>query len=188
MNSAAAKELRAEWEHEGPDNILFNSCFRIQNQACEAAGRYIPLVIENVLGAIPWVGRSKWNFGSFHLWGDVPALMPINLKSGSKVPGFRFDRSGKSFQTASVEATGVKVPSEDGGRRTDVGKKAKFTSRDCGTEGTKIGGDWFSDPQSTCQKHGSKSPARKAASATIAKIPPILSQHIAQVYKPMETR
>jgi site-specific DNA-cytosine methylase len=59
-----------------PDNSLFEACFRIQREACEAAGRHIPLVVENVKGAQKWVGRSRWNYGSFHLWGDVPALMP----------------------------------------------------------------------------------------------------------------
>lgn len=56
---------------------LFDACFRIQREGCEAAGRHIPLVVENVRGAQEWVGRSRWNFGSFHLWGDVPALMPM---------------------------------------------------------------------------------------------------------------
>ena len=60
-----------------PDNALFDACFRIQREACEAAGRHIPLIVENVAGAQPWVGRARWNFGSFYLWGDVPALMPI---------------------------------------------------------------------------------------------------------------
>jgi hypothetical protein len=59
-----------------PDNTLFDACFRIQREACEASGRHIPLIVENVRGANPWVGRSRWNYGSFHLWGDVPALMP----------------------------------------------------------------------------------------------------------------
>lgn len=60
-----------------PDNALFEACFRIQREACEAAGRHIPLVVENVRGAQKWVGRARWNFGSFYLWGDCPALMPI---------------------------------------------------------------------------------------------------------------
>jgi hypothetical protein len=57
-------------------NRLFNACFRIQREACEAAGHHIPMVVENVRGAIPWVGRSRANYGSFHFWGDTPALMP----------------------------------------------------------------------------------------------------------------
>lgn len=164
-----------------PDNSLFEACFRIQKEAIEAAGHFIPLIVENVRGAQKWVGRSRWNYGSYHLWGDIPALMPMS--KAIKVPGFRFDGSGKSFQSASVEHTGVKVPS-DKGRRTDIGKGARFTSRDCGTEGIKIGGDWFSDPNSTCRKHGSKSKARKAASAAIAKIPFELSRYIAKHFKP----
>jgi hypothetical protein len=178
---ALAAEVRADPARLAKELALFNACFRIQREASEAAGRHIPMVVENVRGAIPWVGRSRGSFGSFHLWGDVPALMPTPVgRSAVKVPSFRFDGQGGSFQTASV-------------RRTDPGKGARFTSRDCGVErlhgvdqetGVKIGGDWFSDPTSTCRRHGSKSKARKAASAMIAKIPDQLSRHIGMVYWP----
>ena len=60
-----------------PDNELFDVCFRLQREACEAAGRRIPLIVENVRGAQPWVGRARWHYGSYYLWGDIPALMPI---------------------------------------------------------------------------------------------------------------
>ena len=97
-----------------PDNTLFEACFRIQREACEAAGRHIPLIVENVRGAQPWVGRARWNFGSFYLWGDVPALMPITLKI-AKVPGFRFDGSGKSFNIAHNTTSGKgQNPCRDG--------------------------------------------------------------------------
>ena len=216
-----------------PDNALFEACFRIQREACEAAGRHIPMVVENVRGAQPWVGRARWNFGSFYLWGDVPALMPTTFArdsfkemhgsgmgggrifgkhnphlDGVKVPGVRFDGSGKSFQLASV-AEHVKVPS-DRSRRTDPGKGARFTSRDCGDEGTKQRGsgaawfdkalderrreataikngkDWFGagDDCSLQRRHGSKSSGRKFASALIAKIPLALSRHIARAWWP----
>lgn len=228
-----ADETGAELERL---NALFNACFRIQREACEAADRHIPLVVENVRGAIPWVGRSRWNYGSFHLWGDVPALMPPTVRA-TKVPGFRFDGRGGSFQTASVEETGVKAP---GMNWSDQSKRGQDFTRLAGQHalegrksndgswfnigspgqkvvaqnpdgrllhrrdghsrtrhltnpaehaaianemGTKIGGDWFSDPQSTCRKHGSKSKARKAASARIAKIPPALSRWIAAHYR-----
>jgi hypothetical protein len=50
---------------------LFNACFRIADEiGC-------PVIIENVKGAQPWVGRAKWHYGSFYLWGSVPALMPV---------------------------------------------------------------------------------------------------------------
>jgi C-5 cytosine-specific DNA methylase len=115
-----------------PDNTLFEACFRIQREACEAAGRHIPLIVENVRGAQRWVGHARWNYGSFYLWGDVPALMPV-ARAAAKVPSFRFDGGGQSFQSASV-------------RRTAVGNGARFTSRDCGVEGRKHQGDWFRDP------------------------------------------
>ena len=129
---------------------LFDACFRIQREAEAAAGRHIPRVVENVRGVQKWVGRAKWAFGSFYLWGDVPALMPI-AKKPTKAPGFRFDGSGRSFQTACVE-----------------GQKG-FAVR--------LG-------DSEHAKTGSKSKARKAASAQIAKIPPVLSRYIAATYRP----
>ena len=192
---------------------LFDACFRIQREAIEAAGHFIPLVVENVRGGCAWFGRSRWNYGSFHLWGDVPALMPLTAQA-TKVPGFRFDGSGGSFQSASVEHSGVKAPgmnwsdqtkrgqdftriaglhaqgikqASGGGRRTDPGKGGRFTSRDCGIEsGCKGGGDWFGAGEdcSLMRKTASGSSARKAASAAIAKIPLPLSRHIARVYKP----
>ena len=175
-----AAAIRADTSGEALEklNRLFNACFRIQVEASIAAGRYIPLVIENVRGAQPWVGRAQGNFGSFYLWGDLPPIMPKAVKA-SKLPGFRFDGSGRSFQTASVAAH-VKVPSEQG-RRTDLGKGARSTSRDCGLEGRKNGGDWVgSGENASLQRlHGSKSNGRKMAAAMIAKIPLPLSRHIA---------
>ena len=200
---AKAKAAAIRADATGKDlerlNRLFNACFRIQREACAAAGRHIPLVVENVRGAQPWVGRARWNFGSFYLWGDVPALMPTAIKGEHvKAPGMNWSDPSKRGQdftrlAGKYAMTGVKVPSQQG-RRTDPGKGARFTSRDCGVEalhtvsddsGTKIGGDWFSDPNSTCRKHGSKSKARKAASAMIAKIPLPLSSYIARHYLPL---
>ena len=57
-----ADETGAELERL---NRLFNACFRIQRDACAASGRHIPMVVENVRGAQPWVGRARYNFGSF---------------------------------------------------------------------------------------------------------------------------
>jgi len=188
LAKAKAAAIRADTTGESlvALNRLFNACFRIQAEASLAAGRYIPLVVENVRGAEPWVGRSRWNFGSFYLWGDVPALMPSAIKaqkfnpdgtnhgtgswfaiadsknrgsSGQKVPGFRSDGSGKSFQSASVN--GLKA-AQDG----------------LGGYGGNFG--WNNTPM---RRGNSKSAGRKAASAMIAKIPLILSRHIAATYR-----
>jgi len=166
-NSKAAKELRAKWEAEGPDNRLFDACFRIQREASEAAGRHIPLIVENVRGAQEWVGRAPWNYGSFYLWGDVPALMPVRLRGDfNKIPPAVNDaiRNGKS-------------PA----RWTNPAEHCFNGISDA----VKVGGDWFRDP--ACHSaHASRSNARKAASAMIAKIPLPLSTHIARVYWPID--
>lgn len=162
---------------------LFYACFRIQIEASHAASRYIPLIIENVRGAQPWVGRSRWHYGSFHLWGDVPALMPITStrvhKQGiahrpngeTNFHGIKAgDRNKKWFNIAHNTTSGV-------GNNLD-GRKVPI-------EGTKQGGDWFNAEQPSMSRlYGSKSPQRKAASAMIARIPFALSRHIARVYKP----
>lgn len=78
---------------------------------------------------------------------------------GRKNPGFRFDGSGKSFQSESVNRH---------------------------VEGRKDGGDWFGAGEdcSLQRRAASRSPARKAASAKIAKIPFALSAWIARTYAP----
>jgi hypothetical protein len=92
-----------------PDNTLFESCFRIQREACAAAGRHIPLIVENVRGAQKWVGRARWNYGSFYLWGDVPALMPpissrAKLKGGDA--GWRERGPGRQLQDSAIKNLG----------------------------------------------------------------------------------
>lgn len=195
-------------------NRLFDACFRIQKEASIAAGHHIPMVVENVRGAIPWVGRSRWNFGSFHLWGDVPALMPITIRaqkfnpdgtnhpsgswfaiadsqnrglnSGQKVPGFRFDGSGKSFQSASVQ----EHTKNNGGswfniaHNTTSGKGRNPDGRKAGRDGLGGYGGNFGWDDTPLRRGSSKSPGRKMASAMIAKIPLPLSRHIAATYFP----
>ena len=155
---------------------LFDACFRIQREACEAAGRHIPLVVENVCGAQKWVGRARWHYGSFYLWGDVPALMPITRRA--KVSVFRFDGSGKSFQSDAVKVSGVNW--SDCSKHYDDTAKMQLAG-----SGIKQGGDWFNSTQPSISRlTGSKSTARRAASAHIAKIPYELSGHIAAAWKP----
>ena len=78
---------------------------------------------------------------------------------------------------------GTKLGSESG-RRTDPGKGARFTSRDCGDEGVKQFKDFHDSPIAAL---GSKSKARKQASAEIAKIPPSLAAWISKVFYPKES-
>jgi hypothetical protein len=146
-----------------PDNSLFEACFRIQQEAQAAAGRFIPLVVENVVGAQKWVGRARWHYGSFYLWGDVPALMP-------PVAQFKTREGGPWFAVSHN-----KVPPSN-----PVNDSIKGSN-----------GGWFNDNKRAgkgetgyLSRSGSKSTARKAASAAIAKIPLPLARHIAHAWKP----
>lgn len=135
-------------------NCLFNACFRIAHEAG------VPLIVENVRGAQPWVGRSAWNYGSFHLWGDVPALMPTTgkVKSGGAVGDDWFVHHNRQ----------------------------EFFDR---ANGHKNARNWWSDGKGNLSATtSSHSAARKAASAQIAKIPFPLAQHIARVFKPESGR
>lgn len=182
-----------------PDNTLFEACFRIQREACEAAGRHVPLVVENVCGAQKWVGRARWHYGSFYLWGDVPALMPITTRA--KVGGFSWSDFGKPDYKA-IAFNGeadkrLRATKNDGGswfavaHNTTSGHGQNPDGRKNPNGGP---GGWFGSYAeqkargtiSPGRMHGSKSSARKAASAHIAKIPFQLARHIARAWHPQE--
>jgi hypothetical protein len=206
MPWSRAKQIAAEYRSGARDvrklTALFDACFRIQREASEAAGHHIPLVVENVRGAIPWVGRSRWNFGSFHLWGDVPALMPMAkaIKMGRAPvsangttrrltnPAEWRDDDTREFGTKNNGGSWFaishnKVPHSRGDVIPD-------------DNGRKVSGDWFgsyadmkaSGTISPGRLHGKNSPKRKAASAMIAKIPLPLSRYIAAVYRPQDAQ
>jgi site-specific DNA-cytosine methylase len=152
---------------------LFNACFRIQREASEAAGRYIPLVVENVKGAQPWAGRARAHFGSYYLWGDVESvggrIVAGGLRFGQTLRAGRAQmfNPGSWFKIAGSKNRGVN------------GQKGE-------------GGAWFNDYKSrprgglierlSCTS--SHSSARKAASAQIAEIPFALASYIARSLKP----
>lgn len=206
--SQKAKALRAKWESEGPDNRLFEACFRIQREASAAAGHHVPMVVENVRGAQEWVGavfygldewmaasreerwrmgRSAWNFGSFHLWGDVPALMPVNLTKRMKYQSSCSERLWKDREVPRLNQGHAPLADGIKGIETD-----RATLPD-GTGGT----SWFGpgrrgDPRDVRRDESGAyalpggTHARKAASAMIAKIPTVLAEHIARVYLPKD--
>ncbi len=86
---------------------LFNSQFRIQREASEAAGRHIPMVVENVVGAQRWVGQAVFHYGSFYFWGDIPALMPW----GTAIKGFKKDMKQTPFSRFSSKSVERKMAS-----------------------------------------------------------------------------
>ena len=156
---------------------LFETCFRIQREASEAAGRHIPLIVENVKGAQRWIGRAKWHYGSYYLWGDVPALMPK-----AKV------RKGSKGIADGVAPLGTGSTSWFFGKRADP-RDVRINGGNLAlADGTKIplsGRARFADGLGSVP---SRSEARKHASAMIAKIPFPLAQYIARVFKPEGVR
>ncbi len=122
LAKAKAAEIRADTSGQmlADLNRLFDACFRIQAQASLAAGRHVPMVVENVRGAVPWVGRARWCHGSYALWGDVPALMPIRLRTeaikcgggwfGPGNPSWMRNYSSKSKKRRQMTAEIAKIP------------------------------------------------------------------------------
>jgi hypothetical protein len=197
-----------------PDNALFEACFRIQREASDAAGQHIPLVVENVCGAQKWVGRARWHYGSFYLWGDVPALMPIVRGVRKTAMAYAHHGSWKN-----VEGDDWRSTKNSGGSWFPQGNGASIVNNHGRDKLTKNnGGSWFNVAHNTTSGHGqnpdgrntianaqdgrkqagsgaawwrgevgmlpSHSSRRQAASAHIAKIPLPLARHIARAWSP----
>jgi C-5 cytosine-specific DNA methylase len=150
-------------------NELFNACFRIQREASEAAGRHIPLIVENVKGAEKWVGRARWHHGSFYLWGDTPALMPTTL--GRKNSGGSWFAVAPHNKERGQNPDGRKLPGNNAPRMWSERRIQRLAdaNRDSSS-------DFYLAPSSSNR--------RKAASAHIAKIPFPLANHIAKCFYP----
>jgi hypothetical protein len=191
MPFSRGKRMAAEYRDGTRDvrelTALFDACFRSQREACEAAGRHIPLVVENVCGAQPWVGRAKWHYGSYYLWGDVPALMPMtHARSKAPRPGngrqfvairpdqFRDDRK------VSTMGAGWYPPEHPKHQKgLAFNSHAEHSIKQHGS-----GRAWFSAEGQICRETSSRSPARRFASAMIAKIPFVLAKHIGEAWYP----
>lgn len=193
-----AKAVRADPERLDKELALFRACFRIQREASAAAGHHIPMVVENVRGIQPWVGKAAWNFGSFYLFGDVPALMPItNRRTNMKVGGINWSDLGKpDYKALAFNGTAEKRLREADGVKLGKANPDHRLMENWGRgDGIKQGGDWFNAAsldgdglQSISRRSGSKSTARKMAAARIAMIPFPLASHIARVYYPQDRR
>ena len=238
-------------EYEGSRNrqhltALFDACFRIQREACAVAGRHIPMVVENVKGAQPWVGRANANYGSFYLWGDiatvngniiglgrigfdVPILKAPKRSGGKANPDGTSHGQGSWFAIANSKNRGAAQKNGGGSWFNFAHNKGSGVGQNP-VNGVKHGGDCFSDPTRPGRQGGStktvghinkrdghghtrhltnqresdavkqpglsgpawfdqasvssKSNARKAASAAIAKIPPALAEYVGRFYFP----
>ena len=185
LAKAKAAAIRADTSGQALADLtrLFDACFRIQREACEAAGRHIPLIVENVKGAQPWVGRARFNFGSFYLWGDVPALMPPIVKRAPHIRDGEPHTKHLTNPGKHLAAEGVKQRSSGAAWFDDALNERRKAAT---AEARKVGGDWFGvgNDRSPMRQHHNGSTSRKFASAMIAKIPEALSRHIARTFHP----
>ena len=69
-----------------PNTSIWEACVRIAKE-CNA-----PLVLENVRGAQKYMGKAVAHYGSFYLWGDVPAMLP----HGRPIKGFVRNFEGRT--------------------------------------------------------------------------------------------
>lgn len=164
---------------------LFDACFRIQREASEVGGRCIPLVVENVKGAQPWVGTAQAHYGSFYLWGDVGSV-------GGAIAGHRPKfgesiRARRAIKNGGGSWFGIGSPGQvETGQNPVNGSGVKLAALDWngyGSPGYKPQGFNVTAAQKFKSDNG-WSDSRKAATAQIAKIPEPLARHIARIYRP----
>jgi hypothetical protein len=142
-----------------PDESIWRACERIARE-CNA-----PLILENVRGAQKYMGKSVTHYGSFYLWGDVPAMLPI----GRPVKGFTRSKSRMVFNYNRTKGI---FPGECERVNPVTFKKM------VGSEKYK---NRFEDHPSA--QMSSKSMSRKEWSARAAMIPLELSYWIGQCFK-----
>ena len=119
-------------------NALFNACFRIQREASAAAGHYIPMVVENVKGAQPWVGRAKANFGSYYLWGDI-AMVGNRIVAPRAEFGSQYARAYRAMKCGHPERHRIAHGEESTAHLTNKAEHAMKNN----------GGSWFAQAHNT---------------------------------------
>lgn len=107
-----------------PDTSIWEACVRIAAE-CGA-----PLILENVRGAQKFMGRAKAHYGSFYLWGDVPALLPKARSVGGRAPlsdlemarklHRRYEPSGKRGELRPDEIRGKETFSHNASKRAKI--------------------------------------------------------------------
>jgi hypothetical protein len=175
------KRCRELAKNVPPDKTIWEACVRIAKEL------KAPLILENVRGAQPYMGKADSHYGSFYLWGNVPALLP----SG---------RPFKGFHRANVNTTPFSGPGFKGGTdgkqwRGNMGPIPSFKGvsdrRDNfhaqGERGNRLKNGTRMSGRGAAQVGHHGSSARKQWSAQAAMIPYELAHWIGVCFKPKET-
>lgn len=161
-----------------PDTSIWEACVRIATEL------KAPLILENVKGAQKYMGRAAWHFGSYYIWGDVPALWPIPAhRCAVKVAG---QKQNEEYRLTE----GAKVPGQDWSRFKKTGQVSPHWNMQA-VKGK--GGSWFgktgqSGNPRACPVSGHSRSRRKEVSALIAMIPYPLALHIGQTFYPAQEK
>ncbi len=146
-----------------PDKTIWQNCERI------AWELNAPLIIENVRGAQPYMGKAQNHYGSFYFWGAVPALLPI----GRPTKGFG---PGKTGGGGVIHGKTYKWP-----RETEMKISFKDVSKNRDNSVKNFG--WEKTNESKGGTRGKTKTARKEWSARIAMIPIEFSEWIGICFK-----
>lgn len=67
VSSQPFKRSRERFTKDNPpDSSIWEACVEIAKKVDA------PLVLENVRGAVKWMGKTTWNYGSYYFWGESP--------------------------------------------------------------------------------------------------------------------
>jgi hypothetical protein len=174
------KKAREKFTKDNPpDRSIWDACVRIAKEL------NAPLILENVRGAEKWMGKAQRHYGSFYLWGDVPAL----LHPGRPIKGFR-----RANRTSGNESTGgFKCDPKDGKQwRGNSPLKEPFpseTKRETAVSSWKGCSKAWDNFHATGER--AKQPgvtSRKEWSAKAAMIPEELAVWIGECFYPREVK
>jgi hypothetical protein len=126
---------------------LFRASLRIAEEA------HIPVVIENVKGAQPWVGEARAHFGSFYLWGSIGSVGGGIAASAPKFGEVIRARRAMKMGRAPVSPNGTTR------RLTNPDEWQEGDTKEYGTKNE--GGSWFAMANNTTSGHSQNPDGRK---------------------------
>lgn len=162
-------------DHVPPDTSIWEACVRIAREA------ELPLVLENVRGAERYMGRARARFGSYHLWGDVPVLLP----DGAPRKGFYAPSGSNQARALHRTSAGYRMAQQrDVAALRMAGERARWDFE--APHQRKSPFPETTDSFKALDKSIPWMERRRLWSAKVAKIPFELGFHIGTVFHPQQ--
>lgn len=166
-------------DHVPPDTTIWDACVRIAREAGA------PLVLENVRGAVRYMGQPANRYGPFYLWGDgVPALVLDGrgvTKGFGKKPGtgHLMNQGNRARVGAAYQSRGKRGPL-NGRRRAAREFAGEYECVDGLQYKRMVGSEKYTGINGSA-KHSGRTRAEWSANA--AKIPYELAHWIGEYHK-----